>query len=60
MEGFMTASEFAIEMQKIRERRDGDPERMHCEMDDLMIRVLRQHGYDAGCDVFMNSDKWYW
>lgn len=59
MNGFIFASEFEKEMLAIRKRYENDPEAMHRAMDNLMITVLRQHGFDAGCDIFESADKWY-
>ena len=59
MNGYMTASEFEKEMRAIQERSKNDPEGMHAAMDELMVTVLRQHGFDAGCDIFEWVNKWY-
>jgi hypothetical protein len=57
MSGYMTASEFEKEMAQIKTRYEGDHEGMHRAMDELMVTVLRQHGFDAGCDIF-EKERW--
>lgn len=52
----MTPQKFATEMLKLSvgESPDARPfaEWAHAEMEDLMVQVLRELGYGAGCDFF--------
>jgi hypothetical protein len=55
----MTPAEFKRKMLEIADTVEVDQEQAHCEGDDLMIEVLRQHGYGEGCRVFNKMEKWY-
>ena len=59
MTNFMTPKEFEDEMNSIARNENNDMETTHRAMDELMIGILRQHGYDAGCDIFEETEKWY-
>lgn len=59
MESFMTAREAEREALAIIERYDDDVELRHEAMDDLMVQILRQHGYEAICKLFEEMHKWY-
>ena len=54
-----TPEEFAAEMQKIRDTMVGDTEEAHCQMDDLMAKVLVELGYQDGIAIFDKQQKWY-
>ena len=53
----MTPKEFHKEMKKL--AKDKDKESRHRNMDNILVTVLRQLGYDKGCDVYDNTEKWY-
>lgn len=53
-----TPEEFAIEMQKIKDI-GGIYEVIHHKTDKLLIKVLRQQGFEKGCDIFEKMGKWY-
>jgi len=36
-----------------------DTEEAHCEADDILIEILRAHGYNKTADAFEALDKWY-
>jgi len=36
-----------------------DKEERHSKMDDLMVEVLSQLGYEEGARIFENTEKWY-
>lgn len=36
-----------------------DVEDTHYEADLLMLRVLKSLGYEEGCEIFEQADKWY-
>lgn len=55
-EKVITPAEFAKQMVELH---CGDIEGDHGEMDKLMVKVLRQLGYGAGCDIFDACEKWY-
>lgn len=54
----MNPQEFKAAMQKIADECAGDNERVHAEMDDLMLQLLRKLGYGDGCDIFDNTEMW--
>lgn len=62
----MTPEEFKDEMIKLRDEliQDGygeylDKETRHFNMDMLMVKTLRDLGYNEGVDIFVKTDKWY-
>jgi len=55
----MTPEEFAEAMCEIFEENDGDPEGIHCIMDDLLCSTLESLGYGDGIKYFNKQDKWY-
>jgi len=55
----MTPDEFAEAMKEIQVKEAGSPEVIHSEMDDLMVKQLRQCGYNRGMDIFEEQTKWY-
>ena len=55
----LTPGEFASRMGELAERYKDDDELCHVYMDELMCKVLREHGFDKGVDVFDESPKWY-
>ena len=55
----MTPKEFAKEMAKLTADKDGDFERAHGQMDDLMCKLLKELGYKEGIKIFEEQDKWY-
>ena len=59
MESFLTAREAEREALAIIERYGSDVEVRHKAMDDLMVQILRQHGYEALCKLFESIEKWY-
>ncbi len=59
MESFMTARETEREALAIIAKYPNDPEARHQAMDDLMVQILRQHGYEALCKLFESIEKWY-
>lgn len=59
MESFLTAREAEREALAIIERYGSDAEARHKAMDDLMVQILRQHGYEALCKLFESIEKWY-
>lgn len=54
----MTPSEFAVELRRIEEKYDGDPEAAHARADDLLCEVLISLGYGEGVGVFGCMRKW--
>ncbi len=58
-ETFITPEQAASEMERIRNDKNGDTELLHAEMDDLMVKLLRQLGYEAAAEIFDNTYKWY-
>ena len=36
-----------------------DPERAHCEADELLLTVLRQEGYGDLVDIYEATAKWF-
>jgi hypothetical protein len=55
---------FTEQMRAIRDRqrddsRRPDQETDHVDADDLMVAMLRHHGYDEAMDVFEQLDIWY-
>lgn len=59
MESFMTAREAEREAKAIIEKYGHDPEESHRAMDELMLKILRQHGYETICKLFEEMHKWY-
>lgn len=59
METYMTVSEAEREALAIIEKYGHDQEESHRAMDELMVQILRQHGYEALCKLFENMAKWY-
>ena len=59
MESFMTAREAEQEALAIIEWYASDTEERHRVMDELMLKILRQHGYEALCKLFEQMYKWY-
>ena len=61
MESFMTAREAEREAMAIIEKYGHDQEESHRAMDELMLKILRQHGYEALCKLieFEEMHKWY-
>ena len=57
MESFMTAREAEREAMAIIEKYGHDQEESHRAMDELMLKILRQHGYEALCKLFENMAK---
>ncbi len=55
----MTPDEFDDAMREIRNRLDGDPEKMHYEADGLMAEVLERLGYAEGVEEFRDMRKYY-
>lgn len=51
--------EFAERMAALADAGDSDPEKTHCEADDLMLATLRSLGYEAGCILYEDLDRWY-
>lgn len=55
----MTPEKFASEMQRIKEEHGWDKEVCHGVMDDLLCKVLIEHGYSEGVKIFEETGKWY-
>jgi hypothetical protein len=55
----MTPEEFATTMRAIVDSSQADPEEGHADADALLVRALRDAGYDAGCNAYMMVRKWY-
>ena len=55
----MTPKEFAEEMQRVVDDEQGDSEGIHARQDDLMLRLLTELGYGAGCDIWKTGTKWF-
>lgn len=55
----ISPEKFAEQMQEIRNRLQGDPERAHIEADNLMVEVLDQLGYGQDTKIFKSLDLWY-
>lgn len=56
----MNSEEIKKEMVKIgMSSQNDDPEIWHIEADGLLIKVLRDLGYDELCDWWENGKKWY-
>lgn len=53
----MTPEEFKKEMQKIAD--EYGTEDGHIEADDLMIKLLKELGYEEGAEIFDRMYKWY-
>ena len=57
-----TPEEFAQRLTDIRneyiEQKD-DEELCHIYMDEYLLEVLHSLGYEKGCYIFDNTDKWY-
>ena len=53
----VTPAEFRKQMDWLAQ--PGDPESSHGMMDDLMCKVLTEHGYGEGVEIFNAADKWY-
>lgn len=53
----MTKEEFEDRMKVL--SNINDKEIRHIEMDNLMIQVLYSLGYKEGCNIIMNTEKWY-
>lgn len=54
----MTPKQFKQAMQKIADEEE-DKEDRHRAMDGLMSRMLGELGYKEGCDIFLDTDRWY-
>lgn len=60
----MNSEEMLREMIRIDRKAKDDPfgfdcEKWHKEADALLIKILRDLGYDDVCDWFEHQDKWY-
>lgn len=55
----MTPIEFEKEMKKLQKKYKHDTEELHWSMDDLMMKVLIDLGYDKGVNIFTQQEKWY-
>ena len=56
----MSSEEIKKEMIKIgMPSQNCDPEIWHIEADELLIKVLRDLGYDELCDWWKSGKKWY-
>jgi hypothetical protein len=59
----MTDEEAVAKLEAIKlEHGDGniyDPESVHSEADELLLEILRQHGYYKLVREFMDLRKWY-
>lgn len=62
----MSNEQIKKEMEKIGIPRQNDEERFiyeaeiwHSEADELLIKVLRDLGYNELCDWWENGEKWY-
>ena len=53
----MTPEEFKEEMQKIVD--ECGTEDGHIEADNLMIKLLKELGYEEGAEIFDRMYKWY-
>ena len=49
--------DFASKMEKL--SKINDQERRHYEMDELMVKKLRELGYSDAMDIFENTPAWY-
>jgi hypothetical protein len=58
----MTPEEFAKKMDEIANGDMGkyaDEEIRHPMADDLMVKLLKELGYEKGAEIFENMNKWY-
>lgn len=53
----MSPDEFAAKMIEIFLNKD--LEAGHASADELMLQVLGELGYNEGCQIFREADKWY-
>lgn len=53
----ISPKDFADRMREL--AKNGDIERMHVDMDDLMCEVLEDCGYKDAVEIFRNTEKWY-
>lgn len=51
--------EFTRAMEKIEIRCAGDPEAMHVEFDNLIIKLLQDLGYKCGVEIFERNKLHY-
>jgi len=57
----MTPEEFKEEMQRLYDHYHehvGDPEIFHALADDLVIKALREAGYEEGIGIFEKATRW--
>ena len=55
----MSPENFEMKMKEFVDKHGHDRDALHSAMDDLMCQVLKEHGYNAGVEIFENSDIWY-
>jgi len=55
----MTPADFSARMNRIVETYGRDPEGCHVEADALLCQCLRENGFGAGVDVFLNMRRNY-
>lgn len=55
----MDKQEFANVMKKLANKSDDDPEMIHIEMDNLMLKTLKELGYEEGVRIFESATKYY-
>jgi len=57
----MTRDEFGLYLDSIESRCEGDPEREHSGVDKLLIRALRELGWDSEMDrIEKMQEGWWW
>ena len=53
-----TETQFIAELLKLKEMRGGDHEAIHAGADDLLVRVIRQNGYNLLADEYASLVRW--
>ena len=55
----ITPEEFEKRIKEILADPEGYTRTYHEDMDELMCKVLEEHGYGDGVKIFREADKWY-
>jgi hypothetical protein len=53
----MTPKEFEEKMKEL--KNEHDPETAHFLMDELIVSLLVELGYEDGVEIFIRQTKWY-
>ncbi len=51
--------EWELTMERCRQWAEDNPERAHSSADELLLEILRHHGYGDICDSFKAMERWY-